>query len=77
MSTHSAPSPLSDDLLRGADVLAEFVYGDRNQRRKIYHLKETGELPFFTLGGMVCGRKSTLTRAIEEKEASARKSQGA
>lgn len=66
-----APPPsLGDDLLRGADAIAEFLFGDRNQRRKIYYL--TGEakirMPHFRLGAIICARKSTLLRWIENHE---------
>jgi hypothetical protein len=64
---------LADDLLRGADELAEFIYKDRRQRRKIYHLAETTSFPFFRLGGMLCGRRSKITKYIEQQEAEAMK----
>lgn len=62
---------LGDDLLRGADAIAEFLFGDRRERRKVYYL--TGEarvqLPHFRLGTIICARKSTLVRWIEASEA--------
>lgn len=64
---------LADDLLRGADALAEFIYKDPRQRRKIYHLSETSSFPFFRLGGMLCGRKSKIIQHIEQQEAEAMK----
>lgn len=70
MSSSHIP-PLSTDLLRGADEIAAFVFGDRGQRRKIYHLAEKQRLPLFRLGAVLCARKSTLTRWIEEQEAAA------
>jgi hypothetical protein len=59
---------LADDLLRGAEDIAEFIFGDRRQRRKIYHIVETSNLPTFRLGGILCGRKSALMRWIEAQE---------
>jgi len=63
---------LGDDLLRGADAIAEFLFGDRRHRRKVYYL--TGEarvrLPHFRLGAIICARRSTLLRWIETREAS-------
>lgn len=59
---------LADDLLRGAEYIAEFIFGDRRQRRKIYHMVETQSLPTFRLGGILCARKSTLLRWIAEQE---------
>jgi hypothetical protein len=68
----AAESGLSDDLLRGADAIAEFLFGDRRHRRKVYYL--TGEarvrLPHFRLGAIICARRSTLLRWIETHEAS-------
>lgn len=58
----------SIDLLQGADQIAQFLYGDAKQRRKIYHLAETTAFPVFRLGGIVCARKSTLLKWIEEQE---------
>jgi hypothetical protein len=62
---------LSDDLIVGADNLAEFVFGDKEKRRRIYHLNEAGKLPLFNLGPRLAGRRSTLTRFIEEQEQAA------
>jgi hypothetical protein len=58
----------SKDLLRGADAIAEFLFGDAKQRRKIYHLTETSNVPHFKLGSMICARKSVLLKWIEEQE---------
>lgn len=61
--------PLSRDILRGADQIAAYLYGDAKLRRKIYHLVQTGNLPVFKLGSILCARKSKLLRWIEEEEA--------
>ncbi len=45
--------PLADDLLRGADKIAEFLFGDPGQRRKVYHLRECSRLPVFKLGAVL------------------------
>jgi hypothetical protein len=34
---------LSEDLLRGAAAISQFVYGDRGHRRKIYYLWATSK----------------------------------
>ncbi len=60
--------PLSDDLLRGADAIAEFFFGSRTERRKIYHLAESSRLPVFRMGSVLCARKSRLLSWIEEQE---------
>jgi hypothetical protein len=59
---------IADDLLRGADEIAAFFYGDRVQRRKVYHLVATSNLPVFKLGSMICARKSILLTWITEQE---------
>jgi hypothetical protein len=58
----------AQDLLRGADEIAQFLYGDREQRRKVYHLVATSNLPVFKLGSMICARKSVLLRWIKDQE---------
>ncbi len=61
---------LSDDLLRGADAIAEFVFGSASHRRKVYYL--TGDakvrMPHFKIGSVLCARKSTLVAWIERQE---------
>jgi hypothetical protein len=59
---------LSRDLLRGADTIAEFVFGTKAERRKIYHLAETSRLPVFRLGSVLCARRSVLMAWIAEQE---------
>ncbi len=58
----------SDDLLRGADQIAQWLYGSRKFRRNIYHLASTTRLPTFKLGSMICARKSVLTKWIAQQE---------
>lgn len=64
--------PLADDLLRGADVIAEFIYGDKKLRKRVYYLhakaKGTGRLPIFKFGATLCARRSTLLAWISERE---------
>jgi len=45
MVPEATPNELADDLLRGADEIAEFIFGKRGGRRKIYYLAETSHLP--------------------------------
>jgi hypothetical protein len=59
---------LSGDLLRGADEIAVYLYGDAGQRRKVYHLAETSRLPIFRLGSVLCARRSILIAWIAEQE---------
>src|SRR5689334_15747202 len=62
----------AEDLLRGADVVGQFLYGSREPRRKVrrkvYHLVATSTLPVFKLGSMICARKSVLLRWIQDQE---------
>lgn len=76
MEPHAVPtdtsSPeLADDLLRGADAIAEFIFGERGSRRKIYYLAETSHLPVFRLGAVLCARRSVLLRWIAGQESRA------
>lgn len=61
---------LGDDLLRGADEIARFMFGDVKHRRKVYYL--TGEaprgMPHFKMGSVICARKSTLMNWIAQQE---------
>jgi hypothetical protein len=60
---------LANDLLRGAAEIAEFVYGSRKFRRRIYHLATTNNrFPCFKLGSLLCCRKSVLLKLIEDEE---------
>jgi hypothetical protein len=65
---NEAPAPLGDDLLRGADEIAAYVFGPRGSRRKIYYLAETSHLPVFRLGSMLCARRSVIERWIAGQE---------
>jgi hypothetical protein len=59
---------LAQDLLRGADEIADFLFGDARQRRKVYHLAETSRIPVFRLGSMLCARPSVLMAWIASQE---------
>lgn len=56
------------DLLRGAEDIAQFLYGDEKLRRKVYHLVATSNLPVFKLGSMICARKSVVLKWIADQE---------
>lgn len=59
---------LSSDLLRGADKIAEFMFGDTKLRRQVYHLSERKKLPVFRMGSTICARKSTILEWIAAQE---------
>ena len=69
-------SILANDLLEGADEIAEFLYGDRKKRRKVYYLAQKRCLPFFKIGEMICARRSRLRARIEELETEAMEEEG-
>lgn len=60
---------VSEDILRGADQIAEFIFGSSKDRRKVYHLAEKSKLPVFRLGSLLCARRSVLTGWIAAQEA--------
>jgi hypothetical protein len=62
---------LADDLLRGADEIAEFIFGERGSRRKIYYLAECTRIPVFRLGSVLCARRSVLLNWISGQESRA------
>lgn len=61
---------LAGDLLRGADEIAEFVFGSAKHRRKIYYYATDAKLrmPVFRIGNIICARKSTLLEWIRLQE---------
>ena len=68
MGSDESSSALSDDLLKGADEIAEFLLGDGSKRRQIYHLAQRSSIPVFKLASTLCARKSRLLIWIEEQE---------
>lgn len=60
---------IGGDVLRGADDIASFLYGDAKYRRKVYNLVETKRIPHFRLGATICARKSALMAWIKDQEA--------
>ena len=68
----NTPNELADDILRGADEIAAFIYGERGLRRKVYYLAECSKLPIFRLGSVLCARKSVLLDFISGQESRVR-----
>jgi hypothetical protein len=66
--TRQEPDQLADDILEGADAIAEFLFGSRDSRRKVYYLAECSKLPIFRLGSVLCARKSVLLGFITGQE---------
>ena len=59
---------LADDLLRGADEIAAFIFGSKANRRKVYYLAECSRLPVFRLGARLCARRTVLIKWIAGQE---------
>jgi hypothetical protein len=61
---------IADDLLRGADEIARFVFGSPKHRRKIYYYATDAKvrMPVFRIGTIICARKSRLIEWIERQE---------
>jgi hypothetical protein len=72
MEPNTAPNdttqPLADDILRGADEIAKFIFGERGSRRKVYYLAECTRIPIFRLGSVLCARRSVLLNWIAGQE---------
>lgn len=66
----SASPALADDLLRGAEAIANFVFGNAKHRRKVYYYATDAKIrmPVFRIGAVICARKSTLIEWIERQE---------
>jgi predicted kinase len=58
---------LADDLLEGADAIADWVYGSPKKRRKVYHLAQNTQFPIFRLGSVLCALKSEIDDYIAEQ----------
>jgi hypothetical protein len=63
------PSEKCEQPLRGAEAIAEYIFGDRRHRRKVYYLAECSQIPIFRLGATLCLRPSAYRLWIETQEA--------
>jgi hypothetical protein len=68
LAAEAGSRELSSDLLRGAAQIAEFMYGDAEERRKVYTLHEKHAIPTFLLNNIIHARKSSIMRTIEARE---------
>lgn len=62
------PSPPFEKPIRGAEAIAEYIFGTRTSRRKVYYLVEKTRIPIFRLGSTLCMRPSAYKRWIETQE---------
>jgi hypothetical protein len=67
-----ATRDVATDILRGADEIAQFLFGTKKYRRRVYNLVERNELPIFRIGASMCARKSVLLQWIEAQEYAAK-----
>lgn len=54
------------DLIEGVAAIAEHL---GMKRRRVQYLHESGQMPTFLLGKVVCARRSTLSNWLAELEA--------
>jgi hypothetical protein len=74
MDQHSVPNEKPFDeaderMIRGADAIAQHIFGDRGSRRKVYYLAECSKIPIFRLGSTLCLRPSAYRKWIKDQEA--------
>ena len=55
-------------VIRGAEAIAEFIFGDRSHRHKVYYLAECSKIPIHRLGSTLCLRPSAYKSWIESQE---------
>lgn len=67
-AAHQHVQSIGNDVLLGADGVAEFLYGSADMRRKVYNLVQQRKLPHFRLGASICARKSVLLEWISRQE---------
>ena len=63
-------TPLADDLMIGAEKIAEYIYGDATRTREVY--RNPAGLSFFKHGASVAAFKSTIRKELEEAQQQAR-----
>ena len=66
---------LAEDLLRGAEAIATFIFGEADSakkaeanRRRTYHAISKGQIPTFRIGSIIHARKSSILKSIEKQE---------
>lgn len=69
-----ADNRLDADLLPGAKPIAVFMFGDDSPKnvRRVRHAIRMGRIPVFKSGSILMGRKSTITKYLDEVEAASR-----
>lgn len=67
-TTNIGETDFANDLLCGADEIAQFLFGSKGFRRKVYYLAACTRIPVFRLGTKLCARRSVLLSWIAGQE---------
>jgi hypothetical protein len=69
IGTHQtgAATTIAEDLLEGAQEIAEFLFGHDADRRRVYYLLDRG-LPHFKLGARIFARRSSIMTWVARQE---------
>jgi hypothetical protein len=59
---------IAEDLLEGAQAIADFLFGQGTDRRRVYYLLDRG-LPHFKLGTRIFSRRSSIMAWVARQEA--------
>lgn len=70
MNNPGTGSTLADDLMIGAEAIAEFLYGDRDRTRDVY--RNPAGFSFFKHGNSIAARRSTIRSELAVAEQAAR-----
>ncbi|WP_051134123.1 helix-turn-helix domain-containing protein [Methylocystis sp. ATCC 49242] len=70
---NQSPNSIADDLLEGADEISIFLFGEHDDKRRVYHLIARGHLPSFRIGKKIFARKSALLKHLSDLEANGTK----
>lgn len=55
-------------ILVGAAAIADYIFGDAKERRKVYHAVAKSRLPVFRIGSVICARPARLDTFIVDQE---------
>ena len=65
------PSEKAEQPLHGAEAIAQYIFGDRKARRRVYYLAECSKLPIYGFCATLYLRPSAYRLWIETQEARA------
>jgi hypothetical protein len=64
----ASSTSIAEDLLEGAQEIADFLFGQGTDRRRVYYLLDRG-LPHFKLGTRIFARRSSIMTWVARQEA--------